>query len=230
MEGIMKKSFLLIAGIVLVLAFMPAYALGAKPDNPGQGNGGGNGDDDGGTTEPAAKSVCIDPGHGGDNIGTSNGDFLEKDLNLDVAKSLATKLESNDYETHLTREGDETKSNRDRYEFCNSTDASLLVSIHHNGSTDSSVDYTLGLYHQKNSQELTETVGLSVAEEFNPDETFRTDKFPSGVLIKSDMPSMMSEGYFLTNDDRLEQLQNGYDNMVDREAEALSRGISSYIN
>lgn len=201
-----------------------------KPDHA---NGGGKPPKNEEPSGPLARSVCIDPGHGGTNIGTRIGEgdneILEKNLNLEVAKKLQTLLEEKEFSAYMTRTEDVTKTNNDRYTYCNQkTDATTLISIHHNGSSDSSVDYSLGLYHQKTSEQLASVVGQSVANEFGQGDTFRTDRFPSGVLIKSEMPSMMSEGYFLTNENRFEQLKEDRTEMVNREANALLSGIISY--
>lgn len=227
----MKKilSFVAVASLLLLTGTMTNAA--GKPDHAK-----GNGPDKEEPPGELVKSVCIDPGHGGDdNPGTSNGvgdnKIIEKDLNLAVAEELQRLLEKEgNFETHMTRTDDSTKSNNDRYTLCNASNATTLISIHHNGST-SNADYPLALYHQRSSEQLANVVGQAVAEEFFPeDPELKTDRFPSGVLIKSDMPSMMSEGYFLTNDKRLEQLETNYEGMVNREAMALLSGITSYYD
>ncbi len=48
------------------------------------------------------------------------------------------------------------------------------------------------------------------------------------MLMKSTMPSIINEGYFLTNDGRLNQPQTDYTGMVSREANAMARGLGSY--
>lgn len=218
------KKFL---GLMLILSLVmsgPVLAKG-KPDHA---NGGGKSDSDNGGGA-VALSVCIDAGHGGSDPGSVNQEFRESELNLDVAQKLEALLEANGFKTHMTRNSDaETLSNNDRYSFCNATDASSLISIHHNGSTNSGIDYSLGLYHQGSSRNLATLVGEAVASEFNQLDSFRVDRFPSGILIKSDMPSMMSEGYFLTNTERLSQLRADYDGMVQREAQALLAGLLAY--
>lgn len=218
----MRKKFLVTALALLFTFSTSAVGLAAKPDHAGKGK------PDKEQPAPTAKAVCVDPGHGGSDPGTSNGGIVEKDLNLDVAFSLKSVLETDGFQVYMTRTDDSTKSNNDRYTFCNGTDAAMLISVHHNGSTDSGIDYTLGLYHQRKSKKLAEMVGSEVAAEFGQSDTFRTDRFPSGVLIKSEMPSMMSEGYFLTNDQRRTQLDD-YSVMVDREAQALARGANAYF-
>jgi N-acetylmuramoyl-L-alanine amidase len=182
----------------------------------------------GGGTTPSLKSVCIDAGHGGTEPGTSNGGIVEKNLNLDVALRLSAVLQNSGYKTYLTRSGDVTMSKEERYTFCNGTDASTLVSVHHNGSTSHTADYTDMLYKQPGSKSLAVAVGQSVAGEFGMSSTFRTTLFANMMLMKSAMPSIISEGYFLTNDSRLSQLQADYTGMVDREANAIMRGLETY--
>jgi N-acetylmuramoyl-L-alanine amidase len=41
--------------------------------------------------------VCIDPGHGKDGPGASNGNLVEMDLTLDISNRLKTLLEKNNY-------------------------------------------------------------------------------------------------------------------------------------
>lgn len=215
-NGVMKLiSFILLASLLLVAT--PAYAKG----KPGGGGGG---------EVPVLKSVCIDPGHGGADNGTSNGGINEDTLNLDVSLALQQILNANGYATHITRTSDVDRTNNDRYTFCNLTNATTLVSVHHNGSTNNTIDYSAGLYQQGNSKALAQVVGQSVANEFGQVSSFRVERFPSGVLIKSNMPSMISEGYFLTNTARLNQLTTNYSEMVNREANSLFLGLQQYYN
>jgi N-acetylmuramoyl-L-alanine amidase len=80
------------------------------------------------------KTIVIDPGHGGEDPGTS-GEFgtREKDITLDIAKRLRQRLRHYDgYCILLTRTEDETLSLESRIEFANSHQADLYVSIHVN--------------------------------------------------------------------------------------------------
>lgn len=65
------------------------------------------------------KSIIIDPGHGGLDIGFSNDGLLEKDFNLEVAKYIYNKLNLLGFPVYITRLGDYTISNYDRYEYIN---------------------------------------------------------------------------------------------------------------
>ena len=181
-----------------------------------------------GVSAAGTNSVCLDPGHGGSDIGTSNGDILEKDLNLDVTNRLAALLTANGYTVYQTRTGDETLSNNDRYTFCNARQATILVSVHHNGSTNPSIDYSLGLYMKRSDVPLATAVVDAVSKKLGtPNNGIR--KFSSGVLIKSNMPATISEGFFLTSSAEYALLTNGTDQRRQDEAQALYTGIANYF-
>ena len=176
--------------------------------------------------EPIVRSVCLDPGHGGSDIGTSNQDLLEKNVNLEVAKLLKGKLATAGYVVYMTREDDRELSNADRYNYCNAQKASILVSIHHNGSTDSNVDYSMSLYMKKADIALAREVVNSISTALNlPNNGI--SRFASGVLLKSEMPATISEGFFLTNTNEYELIKTG---RLEQEATALLSGINNYFN
>jgi N-acetylmuramoyl-L-alanine amidase len=176
----------------------------------------------------ATQSVCLDPGHGGTDPGTSNGGIRESDLNLDVANRLASLLVAGGYQVYQTRTGDQTLSNKDRYTFCNSKQATILVSIHHNGSSDPTVDYSLGLYMKKTDVPLaTALVGAVSSGLGTPNAGVR--RFASGVLLKSKMPAAISEGFFLTSTYEYNRLTQGPDDRRQAEAQALYAGIETYF-
>lgn len=179
------------------------------------------------TPPPTTKSVCVDAGHGGSEIGTSNQDLLEKDVNLQVAQLLKGKLQAANYVVYMTREDDRGLSNADRYNFCNSQNASILVSIHHNGSTNTNTDYSLGLYMKKSDVALAQEIVNSVSSGLNiPNNGI--SRYASGVLLKSKMPSTISEGFFLTDTDEYTAIKNGA--RLEQEAETLFTAINNYFN
>jgi N-acetylmuramoyl-L-alanine amidase len=81
--------------------------------------------------------IVIDPGHGGHDTGTIGpGGLLEKDLVLEVAKSLRRLLEDKlNAEVVLTREDDAFVSLEERTALANQHRADLFVSIHANSSS-----------------------------------------------------------------------------------------------
>lgn len=82
--------------------------------------------------EPDTNRVVLDPGHGGYDVGSSKGDILEKDINLQIALKLRDKLEKMGYEVVMTREDDSHVYLNERVAIANESRADILVSIHQN--------------------------------------------------------------------------------------------------
>lgn len=79
--------------------------------------------------------VVIDPGHGGDNEGTTENGFCEKEMTLTTALALYDRLTQYDGVTvYLTRTDDTKSSLADRARFAKSVEADYLFSIHYNAS------------------------------------------------------------------------------------------------
>lgn len=80
--------------------------------------------------------IVIDPGHGGENLGTeSNPNYKEKDILMKTAQALVKELEKYDeFEVYLTREEDIDIELHDRAKFAKSVNADFLFSLHYNAS------------------------------------------------------------------------------------------------
>ena len=79
--------------------------------------------------------VVIDPGHGGDNEGTTENGFCEKEMTMTTALALYERLSQYDGVTvYLTRTDDTDISLKKRAEFAQSVGADFLFSIHYNAS------------------------------------------------------------------------------------------------
>lgn len=78
------------------------------------------------------RRVVLDPGHGGDDLGTAEHGLAEKDLTLDIAQRLGDLLREDGYEVLLTREEDRFLSLRERAQLANRAKADAFVSIHIN--------------------------------------------------------------------------------------------------
>ena len=102
---------------------------------------------------PPPYTVVIDPGHGGPRYsGAAAPGIIEKDANLDVALRLAPLLTAAGYRVVLTRRGDYTLTQFDadtaierrdeiqaRVDLANQERADILISVHFNGSSVSSL-------------------------------------------------------------------------------------------
>jgi len=74
--------------------------------------------------------VVIDPGHGGQDSGTTKTGLMEKELTLDVAHRVERLLQERGLVTLLTRTDDRYVSLQDRATIANSQPESVFVSIH----------------------------------------------------------------------------------------------------
>jgi N-acetylmuramoyl-L-alanine amidase len=180
--------------------------------------------------------VVLDPGHGGTDSGAVNKNGLqEKVQTLNVANRLRNLLANDGCTVYMTRTTDETLSNTQRANRANTTGADVLVSIHMNGSTNTSADYTTTLLGKwRKDKELANTVfgSLSTLPAANGAGTIATRtpySFASGVLLKSNMPATIAETVFITNDTEGRLLSDGTGARQQQIAEALKVGIENYL-
>ena len=83
-----------------------------------------------------ARRVMLDPGHGGEDGGTISGSTKEKNLTLDLARRVRTRLEEYGFEVGMTRDTDTFIELEDRAALAESWGADLMISIHFNSSPD----------------------------------------------------------------------------------------------
>lgn len=88
-------------------------------------------------TDSSKVVIVIDPGHGGENEGTKEGAYLEKDMDLYTALKVKEYLSDYDWiQVYLTRETDRDVSFRERAEFAKAVNADYLISLHYNASVN----------------------------------------------------------------------------------------------
>ncbi len=79
--------------------------------------------------------IVIDPGHGGDNLGTTENGHEEKYMTMTTALAMYEELSLYDgVEVYLTRTDDRDLSRKERAEFAKSVGADFMFSIHYNAS------------------------------------------------------------------------------------------------
>lgn len=87
-----------------------------------------------------ATTVVLDPGHGGEDSGTSGAGGLREDLlTLDVAKRVRTKLANAGYKVFLTRETDRAIELTERDVRARKLGAEMFVSLHFNSTVSRSI-------------------------------------------------------------------------------------------
>jgi N-acetylmuramoyl-L-alanine amidase len=84
------------------------------------------------------KRIVVDPGHGGDDLGTvhpddERGDITEAELNWDLAARLEGRLTALGVSAWLTRGPHNGASDQDRAQLANDVSADLVISLHVDG-------------------------------------------------------------------------------------------------
>ncbi len=104
-------------------------------------------------------TVVVDPGHGGRDPGALGvGGLREKDVNLGIARALATQLRARGFDVVLTREDDRALSLEERSAIAESAGGDVFVSIHANASRRQGARgievYTLDANHERHSLDV----------------------------------------------------------------------------
>ncbi len=169
------------------------------------------------------KTVIIDPGHGGIDVGTVGIDgSLEKNINLSISLDLYDYLMVSGINTVLTRDGDyevykagekRTKSDLyNRMDFINSIPDSILISIHQN-HFENEAEWGTQVWFSPNdeiSPTLADKILRSVKKNIQP-ENKRENKVSDNsyyILYKAQKPSVMVECGFVSNKNENNKLQD----------------------
>jgi N-acetylmuramoyl-L-alanine amidase len=162
-------------------------------------------------------NITLSPGHGWnkDGIidpGAINGDLIEKDINLDVAKSAKSYLDRCPVDVYLTRNGDTPEhSLEDVDEIVNGYDPTMGISIHTNSGngnpSGSEAWYTVGGHDDSSSKRLATILTDTISEflQINNRGTFpETENRHGGLYIHHwAAPSALVEIAFLQGDAEL---------------------------
>lgn len=169
------------------------------------------------------KTVIIDPGHGGIDVGTIGIDgSLEKNINLSISLDLYDYLMVSGINTVLTRDGDyevykagekRTKSDLyNRMDFINSVPNSILISIHQN-HFENEAEWGTQVWFSPNdeiSPTLADKILRSVKENIQPENKRENKESDNSyyILYKAQKPSVMVECGFVSNKNENNKLQD----------------------
>jgi N-acetylmuramoyl-L-alanine amidase len=198
--------WLILAGFVLVIAAVLGLASSSTSGQAG-------------SVSLEDRKVCIDPGHGGGESGAvyqkrgrKGWTLIEKDINLDVALNLRTRLIAAGASVVMTRVDDSTVSLGQRVETCNDSGADITVSLHTNGTRSRRWDGSMTLMNKDEDRSLAEAIHpimyIGLQEDWdgrfrdygiNVDEWF--------IPKNTTMPAVILEPVFLSNGDEAKALK-----------------------
>lgn len=183
------------------------------------------------------KLIIIDAGHGGFDPGKvgSDGNLNEKEINLAIVKKLQMHLEQGGARVYLTRDNDEALGEnknddmKERKEITNTSDGDLLISIHQNAFTSSSVKGSQVFYNV--SSEKGELLAIEIQNALNTYTDPSNERVAKAnndyyILKTTNIPSVLVECGFLSNPTE-EKLLND-DNYQEKIAWGIYLGILEY--
>lgn len=187
------------------------------------------------------KVICIDPGHGGTDVGAigriGNKEIYEKNITLSIALPLRDLLTSAGAKVVMTRSTDKDVYGpwadadpelQARCDVANEAHANAFISIHIDSFSNGSVDGTTAYYNAKSSRDLLLAQMMHQATMNTlaiPDRGVKSNDFY--VNVNTTMPSVLMEMGFITNPHRLQMLTSSWG--PKSIAQSLFNGLVNYF-
>lgn len=186
--------------------------------------------------------ICIDIGHGGSDpgkVGTAG--TKEKDINLQIGLKLKSALEKEGYRVTMTRETDtdlaqegassqKISDMRRRIEIIETAEPTVVISIHQNSYTDSSVKGAQTFYYGESAEgkAFAEELQESLIQNLDPSNHRAAKANESYYLLKkTPAPTVIVECGFLSNPEEEVKLQEeGYQEKI---VKAICEGTKKYL-
>ncbi len=182
------------------------------------------------------RTVCIDPGHGGEDPGAIFTDedgtiWRESEINLSVSLMVRDILEKNNVKVVMTRDTDKTVELTTRAPFANAKQTALFVSVHTNSymsdsangiETWGTLEYS-ATYAGVTDRDLAENIQSAVISKTKAVNRGVKDTTTLAVIRGSVMPSVLIEVGFISNAAERELMfNNDYRKKL---AEGIAEGI-----
>lgn len=155
--------------------------------------------------------IMIDPGHGGYAPGTTVNGVVEKDINLKQAIAAKEMIENNtDIKVYMTREDDTGVENRNRTLLANEIEADFFISMHNNYADRKDASGTEVFYYPSEQDDRSQEIAKMIQNKIIMYGGIRDRGIKPGVdlivLNTSQMPAVLIEGGFLSNEEDLVKL------------------------
>ena len=193
----------------------------------------------------SGKVICIDPGHGGtaltDSYRVGPTGEREEWVNLRVGLMLQKMLEEKGARVIMTRTEDKVVTLPERAKIALDNKADVFVSIHHNATADSSVNFPIIYFHSNASENV---ASVDLGKELASRLLTYLHKSDSPVSLVSDftvfatsgasvlrntygIPAILAEASFFTNADEEQKLKQETHNR--NEARAYMEALEAFF-
>ncbi|NNC87882.1 MAG: N-acetylmuramoyl-L-alanine amidase [Akkermansiaceae bacterium] len=171
------------------------------------------------------RTVVIDPGHGGHDIGGHYGKVYEKHLALDTAMRLENYLKAAGYRTVMTRRSDTFISLPMRASIGNRHSNSIFVSIHYNYTWKRDVSGLETFYYNSRSRPLANYVHAGMMRRANTvNRGVKQARYY--VIRRAKNPAILVECGFVSNYRERARMKKG--SFRDGMARGIAEGIARY--
>ena len=180
-------------------------------------------------TSPREGHVAIDPGHGGRDpgaIGVTG--VYEKNINLAVARRVATELRRRGLTVTMTRQDDRYPELESRADMANRQNVDLFVSIHADSAPDPDAQgFTLYIAEAASSEALRAARSIAEAMAATGLDSRGVRRNDYRVLVQTRSPAVLIEMGYLSNAQEAAKLQDSA--FQDRLAATIAAGIADYF-
>lgn len=184
----------------------------------------------------SAGLIVIDPGHGGKDFGTHSRKppYQEKYLTLTTAYMLQNYLQQLGFDVVLTRKDDVFVSLDKRTSFANERKTRLFVSLHYNSAPNKQAEGIEIYYFNTSADKERAKQSKKLAQAINKQIVKQTKAKSRGVkhgdlavIRETEMPAVLIEGGFLTNEGEMTKLKNAV--YLKKLALGIAHGIKDYL-
>jgi len=165
-------------------------------------------------------TIIIDPGHGGQDFpGCVYGNYMEKDLNLQLALKVRDSLKALGYQVILTRDTDRAVSLEDRKLIAEKYKAAAFISLHHNAQENDTVTEGIETWYNGTANELNQSFAEHIQQE-----TINATNAKNRGLKRSDemtllqgltIPACLIEvGFLSSNKERVRLIDSNYQDKI----------------
>lgn len=182
--------------------------------------------------------IALDAGHGGEDFGAHSNTkpkYHEKNLNLTLTKMVKAFLEQQGFRTEMIRHDDTFISLDDRAKMANARQVKLFVSLHFNSAPSKEAD-GIEVYYYKSQQNKERTdasrrLATAILEKVIDKTKAKSRGVKHGdyaVIRQTQMPAVLVEGGFLTNDAEMEKIKDP--DYMKQLALGVAIGVQEYVN